>query len=117
MNKEYPTTDGKQLELVANTGVYAKATRRAAMKGARRPRLLEVTDLVHAAGPRGMTRDEISQAMGLPVHVLCGPVLTLLKDGQLVETARLRKTRLGAKATVLVDVRHECMSEVYTDEP
>ena len=116
MTKEYPTTRGKQLELILNSGIYAQAMRRAALTGKRPPRLVPVTDAVHAAGPRGMTRDEISQAIGVPVYFLTKTVLDLVKDGELVETARIRKTRYGRNAVVLVDVRHEAMSEVQTDD-
>ena len=115
MDKEYPTTAGKQLELVKNSGVYAKATRKAAMTG-RRPRLLDVADLIYKAGKRGMTTDEISQVMQLPPNCISGTVLTLVKDGQCVETCYTRKTRLGKPARVVVDFRHEYRIEGCGDE-
>ncbi|WP_261344946.1 hypothetical protein [Roseiconus nitratireducens] len=36
------------------------------------------------------------------MHSVCGPVLTLLRDGQLAECGRTRATPYGSQAAVIV---------------
>ncbi len=65
----------------------------------RRQRIL---DIVAASGSRGCTGDEISEAMDTPIHAITSPIQQLVKAGRLVRTSRMRLTRLGKPAVVMV---------------
>lgn len=51
---------------------------------------------------RGATRDEIANALGLPLASVCGRVNELVKSGAVVETDKRRTTSTGGTAVVLV---------------
>ncbi len=65
-------------------------------------RQADVLALVRARGRLGATRDEVSEALGVPVHALCAAVRHLLDCGDLVETALSRPTRLRRAGAVLI---------------
>lgn len=58
-----------------------------------------------AAGNRGATRDEIADALGVPIQSLCSVVRALLDAGHALEIDRTRPTRLGRPAAVII-ARH-----------
>lgn len=58
--------------------------------------------------PQGATRDEIAEALSLPVASVCGRVASLLKQGRIAETSLRRPTRNGKTAVVLIGKDLEC---------
>lgn len=101
---EYTAT--KQLDLLPDYGQHARKTRREAATSKRPPLIEIILNLVRNCGTRGATRDEIAIAIERPVQSVCGPVLVLLNDGAIVETAVCRPTRWGKPAAVVVDVQY-----------
>ena len=100
---EYTAT--KQLDLLYDYGQHARATRSQAATAKRQPLIETVLKLVRSCGTRGATRDEIAIAIERPVQSVCRPVLDLLNDGAIIETAECRPTRWGKLASVVVDAQ------------
>jgi hypothetical protein len=93
----------RQLDLpLIDYGQNAVETRLAAMKRQRSPMLLRVLEEFKAAGPSGLTRDEIAMILDRGVQSVCRATLDLINDGELVETKLRRPTRWGSPAAVLV---------------
>ena len=70
--------------------------------------------LVREAGIAGLTRDQISVRLDLPVHCICADALQAIKAGQLVYQRGprrggplTRRTRLGSPARVLCAPEHQ----------
>jgi hypothetical protein len=61
-----------------------------------------IADYVHSQGTTGATRQQISDALDLPIQSVCGPVLSMLVSGRLIETDRKRDTSNGKPAAVIV---------------
>jgi hypothetical protein len=101
---EYTAT--KQLDLLFDYGQHAKATRRRALKAKREPLIEKTLNAVRSCGERGATRDELAIMLDRGVQSVCQPVLNLLRDGAIVETAECRPTRWGKPAAVIVDARY-----------
>ncbi len=47
------------------------------------------------------TRDSLSEHTGIGLQSICGPVLELIRDGLVIETAERALTRAGSNAVVL----------------
>ena len=93
----------KQLDLPHfDTDRNAVETRLEALKRNRGPLLLRIVELVRDSRQIGMHRDAIAAALGRPVQSVTSPVLSLLRDGELVETAVKRETRWGSPAVIIV---------------
>ena len=94
-----------QQQCLFDVGVHSKATRaisyaNAIEKGAsRRARIFE---FVRSQDAHGGTRQEIADALELPIQSVCGPVLALLRSGRLIETPSRRDTKHGKPAVVIV---------------
>ena len=117
MKKKYETIGWQQQELVKNSGIYEKESQKKALKEGEKPCvMLAVLNAVYASGPRGMTRREIAEHLGLDQCCITRAVLSFITDGQFVSlpTRRKSKSGKGKCGTVVVDVRHEAMSEVYS---
>ena len=101
---ETPPPAVPQLELF-DTGANAKETRALAGKASqtgtarRRDAILQ---FVIRCGWHGATRIEISRGINAEINFVTRPVLDLIESGELVETARRRKTPSGCTAVVLV---------------
>jgi hypothetical protein len=83
-------------------GEHSRATRAASCNKKRSPVLTRIIEEARKAGQAGMIRHEFGERLGKPVHAICGPVLVLLKDGELVETPETRRTPYGAWAVVII---------------
>lgn len=68
----------------------------------RRERIARYVD---AQGVQGATRDEIAEALKMPIQSVCSPVKALVASGKLSNTKRKRVTRTGAAAVVIVATR------------
>lgn len=88
-----------------DTGQNAKETRALAAKASqagtvrRRDAILQ---FVIRCGWHGATRIEISRGIDAEINFVTRPVLDLIEAGELVETARRRKTPSGCTAAVIV---------------
>ena len=94
----------RQLDLLDH-GLHAGQTRAQAARDAlpKQPRRRDAIELHVATCDRyGATRQEIADALQMPIQSVCGPVLALLTEGRLRETDRTRVTRNGKPAAVLV---------------
>ena len=72
-----------------------------------------ILDYALEVGEYGVTRDELSKALGIAIQTVCARVNYLVKTGELVpkrhpETGRVltRETSSGSDAEVLVHTRH-----------
>jgi len=97
-------SSGIQLQLCDHGGAAARtraAAARDAMRSARTRR--DAVELaVASAGRDGMTRHEVADAIGCPVHGLCRAVIDLRESGRIIETERTRLSPYGRPAAVLV---------------
>jgi hypothetical protein len=60
------------------------------------------SDILELLGKhRDLNRQEIADLLGKGIQSVCGPVLELLRSGQLVETGGYRKTRYGGDASLV----------------
>lgn len=75
---------------------------RESAKPKRQTRCSQVIDSITSAGGRGLTRDELSVTLKLPIQSICPLVKTLLTAGRIRETPQKRPTRSGRDAYVLV---------------
>lgn len=57
-------------------------------------------------GRYGATRDEIGEALDLPIQSVCPAVKAMTLSGRLVSTSRKRPTRSGRPAVVVVAPRY-----------
>lgn len=88
-----------------DTGANARATQILAAKASRLPskrRHDQISDFVYACGPRGATRIEIADGIGVGINFVTRPVLDMIAAGRLVETSRRRATPSGCTAAVIV---------------
>lgn len=95
-------TKGKQIDLLEDYGQHGRETRKLAMQN-REPLIEKILLSIRNAGAYGRTRDELAFILARPIQSICRPVLDLLRDEAIIETAIVRKTRWGRFAAVLVD--------------
>jgi len=62
----------------------------------------QIAAYVAGCGRNGATRQEIADALALPIQSVCGPVLAMLRSGRLIETDRRRDTKNGKPAAVVI---------------
>jgi hypothetical protein len=98
------TPNAQQLDLFTD-GDPSKQTRRIAYassleRGPSRRGAIEL--YVASCGRTGATRNECSEALGIPINCVCGPILALVRSGRLIETSRTRLTPSGHPAVVIV---------------
>ena len=84
------------------TGCHSRQTRDNALKTCHVSKRQDSIRSMVANAPNGMTRQEIADALDVPVNHITRPVLDLVVAGQLMETAQTRLTRWGKPACVLV---------------
>jgi hypothetical protein len=84
------------------TGYHSRQTQRAALQTIGTSKRQESIRKLVANAPNGLTRQEIADALEVPVNHITKPVLDLVVSGDLVETAETRLTRWGKRAVVLV---------------
>jgi hypothetical protein len=98
-------TRGKQIDLIEDYGQHGRETRKLAMQN-REPLIEKILISIRNAGEYGRTRDELAFILSRPIQSICRPVLDLLRDEAIIETAIVRKTRWGRFAAVLVEREH-----------
>jgi hypothetical protein len=86
----------------AFTGYHSRQTQRASVRTLGASKRQESIRKLVANAPNGLTRQEIADALEVPVNHITKPVLDLVVAGDLVETAETRLTRWGKRAVVLV---------------
>ena len=59
-----------------------------------------------AAGPAGITLDELSELYGTPPNAFSGRITELAKDRKVVRTSARRQTRSGQTAAVIVAAQY-----------
>lgn len=69
----------------------------------RRSQILEALD---NAGPNGLTRYELAQALGIQQSSVCNAALQLIFGGEIIETSCRRESRAGGSGLVLVHAKH-----------
>jgi hypothetical protein len=107
--KKRPSASSRQVYKQAEfdfTGCHSRQTRSDALKTCHLSKRQAAIRSMVANAPNGMTRQEIADALQVPVNHITRPVLDLVVTGQLMETAQTRLTRWGKHACVLVRTTH-----------
>jgi hypothetical protein len=103
--KKRPSASSRQGYIQAEfdfTGCHGRQTRNDALKTCRVSKRQAAIRSMVANAPNGMTRQEIADALDVPVNHITKPVFDLVVTGELVETAQTRLSRWGKHAAVLV---------------
>jgi hypothetical protein len=84
------------------TGCHSRQTQSIAVKTCIASKRQAAIRQLVANAQNGMTRQEIADALDVPVNHITKPVFDLVVSGDLIETAQTRVTRWGKRAVVLV---------------
>jgi len=84
------------------TGCHSRQTQRIAVKACGDSTRQTTIRRLVANALNGLTRQEIADALDVPVNHITKPVFDLVVSGDLVESAETRITRWGKRAAVLV---------------
>jgi hypothetical protein len=83
------------------TGCHSRQTQSIALKTCSASKRQAAIRQLVANAPNGMTRQELADALDVPVNHITKPVFDLVVSGYLIETAQTRLTRWGKRACVL----------------
>jgi hypothetical protein len=103
--KKRPSASSRQVYKQAEfdfTGCHSRQTRSDALKTCHVSKRQAAIRSMVASAPNGMTRQEIADALEVPVNHITRPVLDLVVTGELVETVQTRLSRWGRHGAVLV---------------
>ena len=99
----------KQPELFDHQGRAAIHIRNESFKrvsGRQSQRRLAILEALELSGPNGLTRYELSQALGVQQSSVCNPVLQAIFAGEIIETTCRRESKAGGSGLVLVHARY-----------
>lgn len=101
MLKDNTVTGQLTLGFVHKAAKTSKAPGKSALKKLPR-RKVDAQNHFRTAGQNGLTREELAEALRIPINSVCSVALAMLADGSIVDSGRTRATHSGYPAAILI---------------